>query len=614
MGDVYDEFERELLDWRRRYARDPRGEMVRLFLLALEREQLVSVGYRETLIAQRLGALSVSEEAREVMRHALLWAWKDEEIHTIYIRGVLLRLGGPRLKARAFAQQLSGAVAGWAASVRQHLPWRQAPLSNALATALTTFGRLAGKVPRAVRTQLEYGPLRDFCLFQVDAERTAARCWERLAELAGEQPGVPALAGDFRRMKCDEDRHAQVFAVLGAALDGQDRLAEGETADSLAAKLAAAGEFFLPPERRRRAGSPVGRGGAVHVVRGGTAGEKRPLVRRLLQEAGLPESLQERARVRGRPLAELRVAVKPTFMIGYHRADPSPLTDPELVDELAAFLRGCGVADVAVIEAPTIYDRFYRNRSVHEVAAYLGFTSPRYRVVDASQEQAPHEYARGMAQYSVSRTWKEADFRISFAKMRSNPVDAATLSVSNLEGLGPRHDQFFFAERQAHRDTATMMLLDEFPPHFALIDAYDRASDGLLGMMGNPRPKVPRRLYAAADPIALDMVALRHMGIVDPDESGMLEEARHWFGDPRPRTTVVGVDEPIAGWRGPYSDEWSTLLSLLAYSVYQFGSGRGALFVPEMDEQAFPPVEPPGLLLRAGRRAVQTLFGLRLPR
>src|SRR6266536_3193960 len=119
---------------------------------------------------------------------------------------------------------------------------------------------------------------------------------------------------------------------------------------------------------------------------------------------------------------------------------------------------------------------------------------------------SPCRNARGMAQYSVSRTWKEADFRISFAKMRSNPVDAATLSVSNLEGLGPRHDQFFFAERQAHRDTATMMLLDEFPPHFALIDAYDRASDGLLGMMGNPRPKVPRRLYAAADPIALDMI------------------------------------------------------------------------------------------------------------
>ena len=614
MGDVYDEFERELLEWRRRYARDPRVEMVRLFLLALEREQLVTVGYREALIARRLAAMPLADDARAVIRHALLWAWKDEEMHAIYIRGVLLRLGRPWLRARAFAQQTSGAVAGWASSVRQHLPWRQAPLSNALAAAVTGFGTLFGKVPRAVRRQLEYGPLRGFCLFQVDAERTAARCWERLAELAPEVPHLPALAGELRRMKSDEDRHAQVFAALASALDESDRLLPGETADSLAGRLAAAGEFFLPPGRRRRPGSRVGRGGPVHVARGTTAEEKRPLLRRLLREAGLPESLRERAQARGRPAAELRVAVKPTFMIGYHRADRSPFTDPELVDELAGFLRESGVADVAVIEGPTIYDRFYRNRGVHQVAGYLGFESPHYRLVDASREQVPHQYARGMAQYSVSRTWREADYRISFAKMRSNPVDAATLSVSNLEGLGPRHDEFFFAERQAHRDTATMMLLDEFPPHFALVDAYDHASDGLLGMMGNPRPKVPRRLYAAADPIALDTVALRHMGIADPDQSRMLEEARHWFGDPRPHTTVAGVDEPIAGWRGPYGDEWSALMSLLAYPVYQFASRRGALFVPEMDEEAFPPVEPPGLALRAGRRAIQTLFGLRRPR
>jgi hypothetical protein len=33
-----------------------------------------------------------------------------------------------------------------------------------------------------------------------------------------------------------------------------------------------------------------------------------------------------------------------------------------------------------------------------------------------------------------------------------------------------------------------------------------------------------------------------------------------------------------------------------------------------MDEQAFPPRTPPGLLLRLGRRAIQALFGLRLPR
>jgi hypothetical protein len=76
---------------------------------------------------------------------------------------------------------------------------------------------------------------------------------------------------------------------------------------------------------------------------------------------------------------------------------------------------------------------------------------------------------------------------------------------------------------------------------------------------------------------------------------------------------VVGVDEPVSGWRGPYHSELSTMLSFMAYPVYVLGSGRGALFVPQMDEQAFPPLEEEGVLLRAGRRLVRRIIGLQLP-
>jgi hypothetical protein len=38
------------------------------------------------------------------------------------------------------------------------------------------------------------------------------------------------------------------------------------------------------------------------------------------------------------------------------------------------------------------------------------------------------------------------------------------------------------------------------------------------------------------------------------------------------------------------------------------------MFVPEMDEQAFPPLKPAGHLLRIGRSAMQRLLGLRHPR
>jgi uncharacterized protein (DUF362 family) len=444
----------------------------------------------------------------------------------------------------------------------------------------------------------------------VDAEVTASRCWERLTELAATEPDLSAA---FGRIKQDEDRHALVFQALSDVLDDADHLLPGETAETLAGRIAAAGDFYLPPSRRA-ARSAVGSGGPVWVLRGEGAADKASTLEGLLDAFGLAQRLRRRAQDLGKPLAELRVAVKATFMIGYHRKDRSPITDPELLAALARRLREEGMGDVAVVEAPTIYDRFYRNRSVSEVARYFGIASPDFRVVDVSGEQVPHTYLRGLAQDSVGRTWKEADYRISFAKMRSNPVDVATLTVANLEGLGPRHDEYFFAERMAHRDTANMMLLAEFPPDLALLDAYESASDGLLGMMGSPRPKAPRRLYASADPMALDRVALRHMGISDPDRSRLLRAARHWFGEPLEPVTVVGCDEPIPGWKGPYASELSTLLSLLAYPVYQFGSGRGSLFVPEMDEQAFPPVARPGPLLRLGRRLVQTGFGLRHPR
>lgn len=54
MGEVLQEFERLLDGWKRLYAGRADPELLRLFLLALEREQLVSVGYREAPIANRL--------------------------------------------------------------------------------------------------------------------------------------------------------------------------------------------------------------------------------------------------------------------------------------------------------------------------------------------------------------------------------------------------------------------------------------------------------------------------------------------------------------------------------------------------------------------------------
>ena len=616
MGAVYDEFTKELSDWERRYAGKPTREIIKLFLLALEREQIVSIAYSEDVLGRRLSALPVPDNVREIFRSALVWAWKDELTHAIWVRGALLKYRNLALRTLAFSRHAAGATGGWASAVRQHLKWREAPLSNTLAGAVIWAGYLTGKVPAAVRKHLDYGSFRDFCQYNEDAERTAWLCFKRLGELARRESGIDqTLLEDIDRMQADEDRHRRVFLILAEALDNRDELVEGETVETLAGKVREVGEVFLPRSLRRgiALANPLGRGGRVWVRKGPDLFAKLSVFKEVLDESGLRALLEARAAAVGKPVRDLRIAVKPTFMLGYHHKDMSPLTDPELVEELARYINDCGCTDIAVVEQRNIYDHFYLNRAVADVARYLGFNSPLYRVVDVSEEQVPHSYARGLGQYSVSRTWKEADFRISFGKLRSHPVELVYLSVANVEGLGTRCDEFIFAERQTERHTANLMLLDHFPPNFALLDGYDRVPDGMLGMMGCPRPKSPMRFYAGEDAMAVDLVAARHIGMKEVRDSSCLREACHWFGDPSESIQVIGPNAPIRGWRSPYHNEWSSLLSLLALPVYEYASGRGSVFVPEMDEEAFPPVAPVNSILQLLRKSLRTFLGLRTP-
>ena len=61
-----------------------------------------------------------------------------------------------------------------------------------VATLITSAGTLTGQVPREVSEALNYGPFRDFCVCNVDAEKTAARCWSRISELAAADSSLPA--------------------------------------------------------------------------------------------------------------------------------------------------------------------------------------------------------------------------------------------------------------------------------------------------------------------------------------------------------------------------------------------------------------------------------------
>ena len=189
----------------------------------------------------------------------------------------------------------------------------------------------------------------------------------------------------------------------------------------------------------------------------------------------------------------------------------------------------------------------------------------------------------------------------------------ALLCVGNIEWVGGRCHEYLFLERQADRATAVMMLLNDFPPHFGVVDAFQNIPDGLVGVMGCRKPIHPLRFYAGPDALAVDRVALNHLGVKQFETSSILRSTVQWFGGATNQIEVRGVDSPIQNWRGPYHNELRSLLSIMAYPIYVMGSGRGSLFVPEMDLDAFPLRSREGWLLKTTRRAVRWLLGLNVP-
>lgn len=79
---LLDEVGSILAGWRTEYADDPEREREELLLLALEREQIAAVAYREEAVVGRVDALDLAPEIRALIRQTLVRIWKDEELHT----------------------------------------------------------------------------------------------------------------------------------------------------------------------------------------------------------------------------------------------------------------------------------------------------------------------------------------------------------------------------------------------------------------------------------------------------------------------------------------------------------------------------------------------------
>ena len=288
MKTIAQEAEEQLDALLRRYDREPpREAILQLFLLALEREEVVSIGYRDSLIAARLHRMPVDYETKDLIRRALIWAWQDEEMHALFSRGAILKLGNKRLRAQALARQTAGIIGGWSAAALQHTKWSHAPLSRALASLTTSLGALTGRLPKEVRQHLKLRPFREFCLFNAELETASQLSWQRIVDCTAQSAEFSENeVNDFRRVVQDEERHRRIFMLLADSLDCSDQLVPGASPHRLAAQIAEIGEFYLPRKLRRRhyLENPLGGGGPTACIAGNSPQEKHSVLRDALQK------------------------------------------------------------------------------------------------------------------------------------------------------------------------------------------------------------------------------------------------------------------------------------------------------------------------------------------
>jgi uncharacterized protein (DUF362 family) len=219
------------------------------------------------------------------------------------------------------------------------------------------------------------------------------------------------------------------------------------------------------------------------------------------------------------------VAIKPNFMFMHAKEDISSYTDPDLVEHLVDRLCERGYRNITIVESQSALGNYYANRDVKNVAAVIGLTGTTkrggnsYRIADLTLEMVDHNYKGRLGWHYAGLSWKNAHFRISFAKNKTHTFCGYTLALKNIYGTLPLQDKMkhYHTEREYDWPTIETMkpeIEGGFPVHFAFIDAFVSA-DGQFGVMVDPEPNWTKTIIGGRCPIAVDEVGCKKMGL-DP--------------------------------------------------------------------------------------------------
>lgn len=313
--------------------------------------------------------------------------------------------------------------------------------------------------------------------------------------------------------------------------------------------------------------------------------EKLQLLDRAIERSQFLENVESVFRASGKAREQFLIAIKPNLMTASIPENPSPVyTNPDLVEHLIGRLRDRGFTDIALVEARNVYDYSYQGRSVQAVAEMVGYSCQGYRVEDLSEQKEPFDYGGVLGRHYVGRSWRDADYRISFAKNKSHWQCFYTGCMKNVYGCLPEWDKMkHYHESGRKFYECCILILDNFPVHFGFLDAYV-SGDGFAGHVRDPDPNPTHSIFASANVFALDWVMGEKMG-VNPALNFVVQEALHRWGTFH--ITRVGNLAPWPDWHNVRP--FVIVVMSVAERFYGFSRFCSRALASDQDKR-FPPV------------------------
>lgn len=270
----------------------------------------------------------------------------------------------------------------------------------------------------------------------------------------------------------------------------------------------------------------------------------------VLPHAGFWEAIHAALAAAGGGPGDFPIVIKPD--LDAFESGSAAATDPRLVEALIDLLHDAGFTRVEVASAPDSSSLWAENRDVMVSADLLGYryVTPEgrpYDVVDLAEDLVSGDWQQGDVLHGskISGAWRDAGFRICFAKNKTDERNGYALCVDSLLGLLPLADKDYYYRLRAEPGDVVRELLAAVPPDFALIDATVSCHGS--GGARAPLAIATHTLIACRDALLCDFAAALKMGL-DPNVSPVHAKALRTIGLPA-AYRIYGNLAPYPGWR-----------------------------------------------------------------